>query len=257
MRKKWRPFEEARKFVHSLNLKSEKYWKEYKNSGKKPDDIPGSPRTVYKKEWKGLGDWLGTGSISPSDRKFRKYEEARKFARKLNFKNKFEWADYVKLRKHPIDIPNDPGKSYKNKGWKGWGDFLGTGNIGPKEEHERIRKFEEAREFVRSLKLASQTYWKKYCKSGKKPDDIPALPERSYKKDWKGYGDWLGTGNISQKELSEKLLPIKEAKIEARKIAKKLGITTTEQWVEAYKAGNIPDYLPSDLFQKYSNRRRK
>ena len=55
------------------------------------------------------------------------------------------------------------------------------------------KSFEEARDFVHKLNLKSQEEWSDYCKSGQKPDDIPAAPERIYKKDgWKGLGDWLG-----------------------------------------------------------------
>ena len=159
----WRSFTDARKFIRSLKFKSRKGWQEYKKSGKKPDDIPASPRNVYKnKGWKGMGDWLGTGNIAPSDRKFRSYDEARKYARKLGFKNKDEWFDYVKLRKHPIDIPNDPRASYKNKGWIGWGDFLGTGNLGPIEKQKLIRKFEDARQYIHALNLTSQRDFRKY-----------------------------------------------------------------------------------------------
>jgi hypothetical protein len=53
--------------------------------------------------------------------------------------------------------------------------------------------FEEAREFVRELNLKGQKEWNEYCKSGNKPDNIPANPNRTYKN--KGYvnsGDWLG-----------------------------------------------------------------
>ena len=46
----YRPFAEAREFVRSLGLKGIKEWKEYCNSGNKPDDIPANPWTTYK-EW--------------------------------------------------------------------------------------------------------------------------------------------------------------------------------------------------------------
>ena len=49
-KKTWRSFEKARKFVRLLNLKSSTEWKEYKKSGKKPNDIPNQPMDVYKKE---------------------------------------------------------------------------------------------------------------------------------------------------------------------------------------------------------------
>jgi len=42
------------------------------------------------------------------------------------------------------------------------------------------RKFEDARAFVRSLKLEGQLDWAAYCSSGNKPADIPAAPEAVY-----------------------------------------------------------------------------
>jgi hypothetical protein len=65
------------------------------------------------------------------------------------------------------------------------GDWLGTGRIA---DHERkFRPFAEAREFVHSLKLPNEDRWRKYCKSGKKPADIPYKPSRTYEnngKEW-------------------------------------------------------------------------
>ena len=47
---KYRSFEAARKFVHSLKLKSMNEYRKYCKSGKKPEDIPSVPNTVYKDE---------------------------------------------------------------------------------------------------------------------------------------------------------------------------------------------------------------
>ena len=35
----WRPFKEAREFVHSLKLRNNIEWREYSKSEEKPDDI--------------------------------------------------------------------------------------------------------------------------------------------------------------------------------------------------------------------------
>ena len=52
------------------------------------------------------------------------------------------------------------------------------------------RPFEEAREFARSLKLRNRDGWYEYCKSGERPDDIPANPGIIYKNDgWNGWFD--------------------------------------------------------------------
>ena len=83
------------------------------------------------------------------------------------------------------------------------------------------------------------------------PDDIPSNPNLAYK-EFMGLGDWLGTNFIAYRD--REYLPLIEAKIEARKIAKKLGIKTLRQWIEAYKAGKIPSNLPSDPFGAYAYR---
>ncbi|MBT4327701.1 MAG: hypothetical protein HOD60_12495 [Candidatus Nitrosopelagicus sp.] len=184
-------------------------------------------------------------------KKFRDFESARKFVRKLGLKNKPEWQEYCKSGNKPDDIPSNPITIYKNKGWINSGDWFGTGNVA--NYKREYRYFTEAREFVRSLGLKNNNGWREYCASGNKPDDIPTSPDGTYKKDFKGYGDWLGTGVISSLEQSKKWLPFNEAKIEAQKIAKKLGIFTNAEWVKAHKDGKIPDFLPRyprDIYKK-------
>ena len=53
---------------------------------------------------------------------------------KLNLKNQNEWKEYVKSGNKPIDIPANPNKVYINDGWKGFGDWLGTGTIAHKDK---------------------------------------------------------------------------------------------------------------------------
>ncbi len=120
---KWRSFDEARAFVRSKGLTNQAEWRAFCRSGEKPDDIPTNPNQTYKAEWRGFGDWLGTGAVATQDR--------------------------------------------------------------------RYRSFQAARAFVRSKELTKLREWKTFCGSGGKPDDIPATPERNYKAEWRGLGDWL------------------------------------------------------------------
>ncbi len=62
---KWRSFDEARAFVRTKGLTNQAEWKTFCRSGGKPDDIPAHPELVYKAEWRGFGDWLGTGAVAP------------------------------------------------------------------------------------------------------------------------------------------------------------------------------------------------
>jgi len=66
-------------------------------------------------------------------RKFCTFQEARKFARSLGLKSVLEWRQYSKGEmpekgKRPKDIHSTPDRIYKNKGWKGYGDWLGIDN---------------------------------------------------------------------------------------------------------------------------------
>jgi hypothetical protein len=190
----WRRFNEARAFVRGLSLKSQMDWSHYCASGRKPADIPSSPEYVYAKTgWAGLGDFLGTGEVASHLRQYRSFEKARAFARSLGLKSNAGWRNYCKSGKKPADIPAQPDTSlvYAESGWSSWGDWLGT----RRRRGSGWRPFNETRAFVRSLSLKSTVGWNEYCKSGKKPADIPASPSSVYASDgWVGWGDWLGTG---------------------------------------------------------------
>src|ERR1051325_10591863 len=95
----FRPFADAREYVRKLKLKKPAEWREYSKSRKKPQDIPIYPEVVYRKEWKGWGDWLGIDYISPTNRKYRSFKDAREFVHTLGLKNSHEWQQYVKSGK--------------------------------------------------------------------------------------------------------------------------------------------------------------
>ena len=136
-----------------------------------------------------MGDWLGTGTT----RQYRSFKEARAFARSLGLKSLSEWRDYCRSGTKPADIPTNAYSVYAKNGWSGWGDWLGTGTIATRLR--QYRSFKTARAFARSLGLKSVTEWRSYCKSGKRPPDIPNSPEEIYAETgWSGFGDWLGTG---------------------------------------------------------------
>ena len=188
------PFNTAIIFVRSLNLKSWVEWIEYSQSGKKPENIPTSPHIVYKDEgWKSMGNWLGTESIADQLRIFLPYEKAKTFVHSLNLKGQLEWNNYCKSGEKPIDIPQAPYKTYKNLGWVGFGDWLGTETIAAR--FREYLSFDDAKMFVRSLNINSWAEWIKYCRAGNKPENIPTNPHHVYKNEgWISMGDWLGTG---------------------------------------------------------------
>ena len=194
---KWRSFDEARAFVRSKGLTNVREWKTFCRSGGKPDDIPTNPNQTYKAEWRGFGDWLGTGAVAPKDRQFRSFQAAQAFVRSKGLTSQAEWRTFCRSGGKPDDIPTNPSQVYKAE-WRGFGDWLGTGAVAPQDR--QFRSFQAARAFVRSKGLTSQAEWRTFCRSGGKPDDIPTNPSQVYKAEWRGLGDWLGTGAVAPQD---------------------------------------------------------
>ena len=139
-----------------------------------------------------MGDWLGTGSVALGA-DWRSFKKARAFVRRLGLKSKTEWREYYKSGKKPADIPASPNIIYAEAGWARLGRLVRDWQA--RHTLRQYRSFKKARAYVHRLGLKSRTEWREYCKSGKKPADIPANPNRTYAEDgWAGYGDWLGTG---------------------------------------------------------------
>ena len=121
--RKYLDFETARAHVRALNLKDQYHWMEYCKSGTKPEEIPVHPERVYKKQWKSLGDWLGTGAIATFNRKYLDFETARAQVQTLKLKGSDEWRAYLKSGRKSPEIPNRPDKVYKQQ-WNGLGDCM-------------------------------------------------------------------------------------------------------------------------------------
>jgi hypothetical protein len=246
VRGKSRSFKKARAFVLSRNLKTRAEWSVFCKSGKKPNDIPASPEPVYaEKGWAGWGDWLGTGTVATHLRRYRPFKKARAFVRSRNLKTRAEWSVFCKSGKKPSDLPSDPAQTYKENGWTGWGDWLGTRTVAT--HLRRYRPFKKARAFVRSRSLKSVTEWQEFCKSGKKPNDIPVAPEQVYAKNgWAGWGDWLGTGTVATHLRQYR--PFKKA----RAFVRSRSLKSVTEWKEFCKSGKKPDDIPNVPWKVYA-----
>jgi superfamily II DNA or RNA helicase len=236
--RQYRSFNEARIFVRRLALKSVVKWHNYCKSGAKPTDIPSDPSYPYAGAgWSGWGDWLGTGRVLRP--RWRRFDKARAFSRSLRLKSAQEWFNYSKSGRRPADIPGNPGKVYAKAGWAGLGDWLGTARVA----RGQLRSFRKARAFVRELGLNSRDEWLEYCKSGKKPRDIPTAPQNVYVDDgWVGYGDWLGT-----KRYRRTWRPFREG----RAYVRKLKLRSVGKWREYCKSGKKPAEIPSNPHLSY------
>jgi superfamily II DNA or RNA helicase len=171
---------------------------------------------------------------------FLPFTQAKELALSLKLKSQTEWAEYCKSGKKPADIPSNPNLVYKDNGWVGYGDWLGTGRVGTARFKGVFRPFAQAREFVRSLKLKSKTEWYEYCKSGKKPADIPSRPDTVYKDNgWVSWGDWLGNEFLSYTQ--------------AREFVRSLKLKSHIDWKKYCKSGKKPADIPSNPERTYKD----
>jgi exonuclease I len=194
--------------------------------------------------WKSRGDWLGTGFVASRFKEFLPFEDAREFAHTLGLKNLQQWNQYCLSNEKPDNIPTNPNVIYSDAGWAGFGDWLGTKNV--KAGSINYRDFEEARRFVRNLKLNSKDEWEDYCKSGSKPENIPTVPRLIYKsKGWIGFGDWLGTDRIATNDLVYREFE------SARAFARSLNLKSQKEWFEYCKQGFKPVDIPRNVDRTY------
>lgn len=114
---------------------------------------------------------------------------------------------------------------------------------------EEFLSFEEVKEFIRKLKLKNIREWYEYSKSGKRPNNIPSTPDRTYKDEWLSWGDFLGNGNKKKENYINNLLPLDEVK----KCVRSMGITTCSQWEELCSNDKKPDRIPSNISRVYKD----
>ena len=148
-----------------------------------PLNIPKRPYEIYKKEWKGFGDFLGTGNIAAKNLTFLSYKEAKQIVRKLKIRSSSEYTKLwrkEKLKNLPAGAPN----VYKNQGWKGWSDFLGIRN-----NRGNFVNFLSVKKFVKEKNIKTKPQWYAFVKSNVIPDNIPKDPVNWFKKsnEWKGW----------------------------------------------------------------------
>lgn len=178
---------------------------------------------------------------------WRPFEEAVTFAQSLALASQREWEIWcTDATARPTDIPTTPSREYAATGWRGWGHWLGTGNV-QNGSRER-RPFAEAAQFAQSLGLRSASEWAQWSAAGGRPADIPARPEKVYTGDgeWQGWGHWLGTGNTRTGAQRWRPFP------EAAQYAQSLGLTSRSEWRQWSKGGGRPADIPADPSAQYA-----
>jgi hypothetical protein len=184
-------YDEAKRIVHPLNLKS---WTEYhkaKSDGRIPKSVPISPEQVYKTSgtWKGIGDFLGSNNITYKEREWVSLDGLRNICKQAGIDTREKYKIWFKSNK-TIDgkfVPSAPNHLFKNDGWNGWADLFGS-----KNKRGGFLPYEEAKKIVQLMKINNQTEWNALSKRGDLPNGVPASPRTVYGKQFEGWYIWFG-----------------------------------------------------------------
>lgn len=205
-----------------------------------PGDIPTNVQQVYRSEWQGIADFLGTNYVATYNRKYRSFALARKWARTHGLQSEKEWRAHAKRPGWlPADIPVNVYGVYRND-WTEWGDFLGSGYVA--NQKRSYRPFDEARKWARDQGLISDTDWKRRIRvPGWLPSDIPADPRKTYGAAFTSLGDFLGTGNLSSREYNWRDFN------EARAWAREQQFDSMAEWYELARSAKSAKQWPEDI----------
>lgn len=115
------PIDEAIAEVRRLGIKSmREYRARYGEMGK---NMPANPESTYR----GSGTWVSMYHFFGVDepREVLDFKSARALMRGVGLKSIHAFWETSKNGGLPAGVPSNPPRRYKNKGWKGFPDFLG------------------------------------------------------------------------------------------------------------------------------------
>ena len=123
-------------------------------------DGPGAPAPPAKRgrneiEAGGAGDDTGAPAHGKAH-KYRPFSEALTYVHTLALTSEKAWRVWVKTTARPPDVPSRPDNIYKDGGWEGWGNWLGTGNR--RHSDYEFLPFSEALAMARSVKSRPTTH---------------------------------------------------------------------------------------------------
>lgn len=243
-------FEKARRLARSLGLKSPQKWILRRSEKTLPEGLPPKPNVEYLYSgWESWEDFLGfelpkrhnrnkllkrNTPSKKSSARFLSFEKARAFAHSLNLETPYQWKLAFRNGRVPPEIPESPKVIYKSE-WLSWSDWL---NVEVRRRKRSWATFEEAKKIVHKLKLKDSTEWREYIHSAKRSRKLPVQPQHVYRKEWLGWGDWLGPQ--SEVKDNSAFLSFEEV----QKFARRMGLTCQSDWREYVSEKPLPRGIP-------------
>ena len=246
----WMSFSEARSYIQSFGLQSQKDFHDGIKSKKFALNIPSNPDKNYQNSgWVSWGDWLGTGSVATRSRQYLPYEVAREIVKAKQFKNLKEWQLYAREGR-PENIPSHPDKSYRNQGWRGYKHWLGTENMSHQDRSKEFLGLVEAKKYLEDIGIKTlQEYRLLLTQRPELKSILSENAHRTYKnRGWKGYGDYFGTNNVKAGSIEYVSFE------EAREFAWKFKLKNQNMWFKLSKTSAKPINIPAAVSRVYKDK---
>lgn len=237
----YKSYDECKKYVHQLNLNSENEWNEIRKNKLIPHYIPGDPSKIFKltDEWKGMGDWLGTGRVANQNKTYYPFETCRKQVRKLNIKSVKEWKILIKEKNIDSNIPSNPNLVYKTE-WISWNDWFGNERISSIEKNKLYQSYDYCVKYLKDKNLSSWNEYYEFVESNK-INFLPLNPQNTFK-EFKSINEYLNIPVIEYFSFEE-----------AKEEIKKLNILTQNQFGELLSQKKISNKFPSNPHRFYKS----
>lgn len=229
-------YSELSKLVCLLKIKTKQEYITWKKIS--DEKYPLTPNVTYKNN--GWINWYCFLNNTTTSFSFMPFKDAKNLVQEQNFKNIKEYFNWRKFN-NLTTLPSCPNKTYKNKGWKGNSDFLGTYHIYSKQKSLMFLSYEEAKIIVLSKNIRTVKEYHEWWYINK-PKNLPRNPQEHYnKKGWISWAEFLNNRNFRNI-----FIPFDEAK----KFVKNLNIKTEKEYSDWWDV-NKSNYLPRHPYVAY------
>lgn len=224
-------------------IKTKEQWLNFCKNKNFPFNVPKAVSSFYKKK----GDWISWGDFFGTNYEVKKnyvdYNIFKKELLKRKVNSQTEFYEFTKDKKFPKNFPKAPQNYYSRRNvWKGWRNLFEK-----RPSYERNNKnelihylsYDEAKLIVHKMNISSSSEWQKLLKLNKIPDKIPGYPSTAYLKEFKGWGDFLGSGRIADRDKHKFFPSYKEASTYAIKHK----IKSEFEWHKLYQNKKPDDFI--------------
>ena len=258
--KEWMSYQEAKTFIQTQGIQTSREFRKWIQSDQRPENFPSTPYKVYRSQWTGWGDFLGTRNTANRKQEWMSYQEARTFIQNQGIQTSTEFHKWSASDQRPENFPSTPNVTYKDQ-WTSWSDFLGTENISTKSRNRmsyretknfiqnqgvqtrtKWMSYQEAVSFIQKQGIRTHTEFLKWSKSDQRPENFPSNPHIVYKDQWTSWGEFLGNKN----------LPIQMQYLEAKEYVQSLGINNPKDFIEWLRSDDRPENFPLQPHLFYS-----